>query len=162
MSKLSNNERSPFTDVIVLSVADLAAIYAGGGTKTTAKVPVGGAIELVSICTIDTFGVVGTAIAANGNVSVGISGTTALYLAAAVPPATSTTIPRFNTGSGYTAGTGTSTSGLIQPISQATADTNVLLTVAAGSSTGAYSALTTGKIAIGIRILDLYNLGANV
>lgn len=161
MSKLSNNERSPFTDVIVLSVADLAAIVASGGTKTIAKIPVGGAIELVSICTIDTFGVVGTAIPANGNVSVGISGATGLYLAAAVPPATSTTIPRFNTGTGYTPGTANNATGLLQPISQATADTNVLLTVLAGSSTGAYSALTTGKIAIGIRILDLYNLGAN-
>jgi hypothetical protein len=159
MPKLTNNEKSPFTDVIVLSSADLAAIAAGAGTKVIAKIPVGGAVELVSICTVETFGTSAGAVAANGAVSVGISGTAAKHLASAVPPATTATIPRFNTGSGFTAGTGVTSSGLVQPIDQATADTNIILTVAAGSSTGAYSALTTGKIAIGIRILDLFNLG---
>lgn len=159
MPKLTNNEKSPFTDVVVLSVAELAAIAAGAGTKVIGRIPAGGAVELVSICTVETFGTSAGAVAANGNVSVGISGTAAKHLAAAVPPATTATIPRFNTGSGFTAGTATSTSGLVQPIDQATADTNIILTVAAGSSTGAYSALTTGKIAIGIRILDLFNLG---
>ena len=154
MPQLANNERSPFTDVISLSVADLAAIAAGGGTRVVARIPRGGAIELAGISTAETFGTSAGAIAANGAVSVGISGTAAKHIASAVPPATVGTAPRFNTGSGFTAGTGTSASGLVQPIDMATADTDVILTVAAGTSTGAYSALTTGRIVLGFRIID--------
>jgi hypothetical protein len=154
MPQLANNERSPFTDVITLTVADLAAIAAGGGTKVVARIPRGGAIELAGIATVETFGTSAGAIAATGAVSVGILATPAKHIASAVPPATTATAPRYNTGSGFTAGTGTSTSGLVQPIDMATADTDVILTVAAGTSTGAYSALTTGKIVLGFRIID--------
>jgi hypothetical protein len=148
MPQLVNNERSPFTDVITLTVADLAAIAAGGGTKVVARIPRGGAIELAGIATAETFGTSAGAVAANGAVSVGISGTAAKHIASAVPPATTATAPRYNTGSGFT-------TGYVQPIDPATADTDVILTVAAGTSTGAYSALTTGKIVLGFRIIDM-------
>ena len=146
MPQVANNERSPFTDVITLSAADLAAIAAGGGTRVVARIPRGGAIELAGIATTESFSTTPT-----GNVSVGIQATPAKHLLAAVPPATVGTAPRFNTGTGFTAGTGTSTSGLVQAIDQATADTDIILTVAAGN----YSALTAGKIVLGFRIIDM-------
>jgi len=82
MPQLVNNERSPFTDVITLTVADLAAIAAGGGTKVVARIPRGGAIELAGISTVETFGTSAGAIAATGAVSVGIQ---ALLLSTLLP-----------------------------------------------------------------------------
>ena len=42
MPKLTNNERSPYTDVIRLTAADLVAI-GNGGTRQIATIPAGGA-----------------------------------------------------------------------------------------------------------------------
>lgn len=143
MPKLANNERSPFTDVITLTSADLAAI--GGSTRVIARIPPGGALEFVAVATGETFSTAGTPVAPNGAISIG-DGTT-VFSASAVPPATATTAAQYNTGAGFTsAGT--------KPIGIATTGSNVVLTVAAGSSTGAYSALDAGKIVIGLRIID--------
>jgi hypothetical protein len=144
MPKLTNNERGGFTDAIRLTAADLAAI-AAGGAKTIATIPAGGAIELVGLSTSGSFSTTPT-----GNVSVGISGTTAKYLAAAVPGTTTASAGRYNTGSGFTAGTGVTGSGLSQAIDFVTVDTPVILTAVAGN----YSALTSGEIVVAIRILD--------
>ena len=146
MPQVANNERSPFTDVVTFTASELAAIAAAGGTKVVARIPRGGAVELVGIATTESFSTTPT-----GAVSVGISGTAAKHIASAVPPATTATAPRFNTGTGFTAGTGTSASGMVQAIDMATADTDIILTVAAGN----YSALTAGKIVLGFRIIDM-------
>ena len=145
MPKLVNNEKSPYTDVIVLTSAELAAI--GGSTRVIARIPAGGALELVTIATGETFATAGTPVAANGVISIGDGTTAALFASSAVPPATSTTAALYNTGSGFS-------SAATKPIGIATTGTNVVLTVAAGSSTGAYSVLDAGKIVIGLRIID--------
>jgi hypothetical protein len=148
--KLNNNETGRgFTDVIVLTSADLAAIAAAGGTKTIGLIPKGGGIRGASISTARTFTTAGTttAVAANGAVSVGISGTAAKHIASAVPPATVDTAARFNSGSGWTTGIP-----VVIDI-PTTADIPVILTVAAGTTTGAYSALD-GQIVITLDIID--------
>jgi hypothetical protein len=148
--KLNNNEIGRgFTDVIVLTSADLAAIAAAGGTKTIGLIPKGGGISGASISTSRTFVTAGTstAVAANGAVSVGISGTAAKHIASAVPPATVDTAARFNSGSGWTTGIP-----VVIDI-PTTADIPVILTVAAGTTTGAYSALD-GQIVITLTIVD--------
>lgn len=149
--KVTNNEAGRgYTDVIVLTAADLAAIAAGTGTKTIGLIPKGGGIRGASISTSKTFVTAGTstAVPANGNVSVGISGTAAKHIASAAPPATVDTAARFSSGSGfgsYVAG------GVIDIPTSATIP--VILTVAAGTSTGAYS-LLDGQIVITLDIID--------
>lgn len=149
MPKLVNNERGGFTDAIRLTAADLAAIAAGSGTRTIATIPAGGAVELVGLVTSGSFSA-----APNGNLSVGISGTTAKYISAAAASQSAGAAGRYNTGSGFTAGTGVAGSGLSQAIDFVATDTPVILTVAAGSSTGAYSAMTSGEVVVALRILD--------
>jgi len=141
MAKLSNNERSPFTEVITFTAAELAAI--GGTTKVIAKIPSGGALEFVAIATGETFATAGSPVAATGAIAIGDGTTAGLFSASAVPPATASTIPQWNSGSGFTsAGT--------KPIGIVAGGSNVVLTVAAGN----YSALDAGKIVIGLRIID--------
>ena len=57
MAKLTNNERSPYTDTITLNAADLIAI-GNGGTKIIGSIPAGGAVELVAV--INTVDIVGS------------------------------------------------------------------------------------------------------
>lgn len=147
MAKLVNNETGRgYTDVIILSSADLAAIAANGGTKTIGIIPKGGGICSASIATTKTFVTAGTltAVAPTGAVSVGITGTTAKHIASAVPPATTETASRFNSGSGWSA----YVAGNVIDI-PTTAAIPVLLTVAAGN----YSALD-GQIVITLCIID--------
>ena len=149
--KVTNNEAGRgYTDVIVLTAADLAAIAAGAGTKTIGIIPKGGGIRGASISTSKTFVTAGTttAVAATGAVKVGISGTDAKHIASAVPPATVDTAARFNSGSGWT----TYVAGGAIDI-PTTATIPVILTVAAGTSTGAYS-LLDGQIVITLDIID--------
>jgi len=151
MPKIANNELGRgFTDVIVLTSADLAAIAAAGGTKTIGLIPKGGGIRGASISTSQTFVTSGTstAVAANGTIQVGITGTTAKHIASAVPPATVDTAARFSTGSGFT----TYVAGGVIDI-PTTATIPVIIIVGAGSSTGAYSALD-GQIVITLDIVD--------
>lgn len=138
MPKLTTQERGGYTDAIRLTAADLAAIAAGGGTRTIATIPAGGAIELVSLSTSGSFSASPT-----GAVSVGISGTAAKYIASAAPNQLVASAGRFNTGSGFTGGA----TAAIDPV---TADTAVILTAAAGN----YSAQTSGEIVVALRILD--------
>ena len=145
MAKLVNNEKSPFTDVITFTSAELAAI--GGSTKVIARIPPGGALEFVVVACGETFATGATATAPTGAIQIGDGSTAALFHASAVPPATATTAALYNTGSGFT-------SSATKPIGIATTGTSVTLTVAAGTSTGAYSLLDSGKIVIGLRIID--------
>ena len=145
--KVINNEAGRgFTDVIVLTSAELAAIAAAGGTKVIGLIPKGGGIKSASISTSRTFVTAGTttAVAPTGAVSVGITGTAAKHIASAVPPATVDTAARFNSGSGWT----TYVAGGVIDI-PTTADIPVILTVAAGN----YSALD-GQIVITLDIID--------
>jgi hypothetical protein len=147
MPKLINNETGRgFTDAIVLTSADLAAIAAAGGTKTIGLIPKGGGIKGASISTSRTFVTAGTttAVAPTGAVSVGISGTAAKHIASAVPPATVDTAARFNSGSGWS----TYVAGGVIDI-PTTAAIPVILTVAAGN----YSSLD-GQIVITLDIID--------
>ena len=144
--KVTNNEAGRgYTDVIVLTAADLAAI-AVGGTKTIGIIPKGGGIRGASISTSKTFVTAGTttAVAATGAVSVGITGTTAKHIASAVPPATVDTAARFSTGTGFA----TYVAGGAIDI-PTTAAIPVILTVAAGN----YS-LLDGQIVITLDIID--------
>jgi hypothetical protein len=141
MAKLVNNEKSPFTDVITFTSAELAAI--GGSTKVIARIPPGGALEFCVIATGETFAVGATVTAPTGNLSIGDGTTAALFSLAALPPSTATTAAQYNTGSGFT-------SAATKPIGIATTGTNVVLTVVAGN----YSSLDAGKIVIGLRIID--------
>lgn len=148
--KVTNNEAGRgYTDVIVLTAADLAAIAAGGGTKTIGLIPKGGGIRGASISTSKTFVTAGTstAVPATGAVKVGISGADAKHIASAVPPATVDLAARFNSGSGWTTGIPVV---IDIPTSAAIP---VILTVAAGTSTGAYS-LLDGQIVITLDIID--------
>ena len=47
MPKLTNNERSPYSDVIRLTATDLIAI-GNGGTRQIATIPAGGAVSLTN------------------------------------------------------------------------------------------------------------------
>lgn len=146
MPKIANNETGfGYTDAIVLSSADLAAIAAAGGTKTIGLIPKGGGIRGASISTSKTFVTSGTstAVSPTGAVSVGITGTTGKHIASAVPPVTADTAARFNSGSGWTTGIP-----VVIDI-PTTAAIPVLLTVA----TGNYSALD-GEIVITLDIID--------
>jgi len=147
MPKLINNETGRgFTDVVVLTAADLAAIAAAGGTRVIGLIPKGGGIKGASISTSRTFVTAGTntAVAATGAVSVGISGTAAKHIASAVPPATVDTAARFNSGSGWS----TYVAGGVIDI-PTTAAIPVILTVAAGN----YASLD-GQIVITLDIID--------
>jgi hypothetical protein len=144
--KLTNNETGRgYTDVTVLTAADLAAIAAAGGTRVIGLIPKGGGIRGASISTSRTFVTAGTntPVAATGAVSVGIAGTAAKHIASAVPPATVDVAARFNSGSGWTTGIPT-----VIDI-PTTADIPVILTVAAGN----YAALD-GQIVITLDIID--------
>lgn len=146
MPKLTNNENGRgFTDAVVLTSADLAAIAAAGGTRVIGLIPKGGGIKGASISTARTFVTAGTntAVAPTGAVSVGISGTAAKHIASAVPPATVDTAARFNSGSGWTTGIPT-----VIDI-PTTAAIPVILTVAAGN----YASLD-GQIVITLDIID--------
>jgi hypothetical protein len=144
--KLTNNETGRgFTDVTVLTAADLAAIAAAGGTRVIGLIPKGGGIRSASISTARTFVTAGTttAVAPTGAVSVGIAGTPAKHIASAVPPATVDVAARFNSGSGWTTGIPT-----VIDI-PGSADIPVILTVAAGN----YATLD-GQIVITLDIID--------
>ena len=152
MPKLTNNERSPFTDVIRLGFADLIAI-GNGGTKVIATIPAGGAVELAVLTnTIDIVGStslivdVGTTLADPDE-----------FINALDVDAATVGLPTVNTGDQFTAGTATSTTGLSQAVKIVSAATPVYIKV----TDAAIASLTAGEIVVGLRILDLTGLGSN-
>lgn len=152
MPKLTNNERSPFTDVIKLSATDLIAI-GNGGTKVIATIPAGGAVELVALT--NTVDIVGSSSLV---VDVGTTiGDPDEFINALDVDAATVGLPTINTGDQFTAGTATSTTGLSQAVKIVSAATPVYIKV----TDAAVASITAGEIVIGLRVLDLTGLGSN-
>lgn len=152
MPKLTNNERSPFTDIVKLDFAQLIAIGTGG-TKVIATIPAGGAVELVAVTnTVD--------IAGSSSLVVDVGTTIAdpdEFINALDVDAATVGLPTINTGDAFTAGTATSATGLSQAVKIVSAATPVYIKV----TDAAIASLTAGEIVIGLRILDLTGQASN-
>lgn len=147
MAKLTNNERSPYSDVIRLTAADLIAIGTGG-TRQIATIPAGGAVSLCAVInTVDIVGSsslvidVGTTIADPDEFinNLDVDGMTV-------------GLPTFNTGDVFVQAAGTTTiAGGVLPVGAASASTPVYIKV----TDAAIASITAGEILIGLEILDL-------
>jgi len=144
MAKVAVNELGSFTDVVRLDYNDLIAI-GNGGTRVIAQIPAHGAVELVGVAnTVD--------IAGSSSLVIDVGTTSAdpdEFINALDVDAM--TVPVFNTGDQYTAGTATSTSGLTQAVKQSASATDIYIKV----TDAAIASLTAGEIVIGLRIVDL-------
>jgi hypothetical protein len=146
MPQLVNNERSPYTDVVKLTAADLIAI-GNGGTRRIATIPAGGAVELVTVT--NTVDIVGSSSLV---IDVGTTiGDPDEFINALDVDGMTVGLPTVNTGDQFTAGTAVSTSGLSQAVAQASAATPIYIKV----TDAAVASITAGEIMIGFRILDL-------
>ena len=147
MAKLTNNERSPFTDIIRLTHLDLIAIGTGG-TKVIATIPAGGAIELVAVTnTIDIVGSttlvidIGTTLADPDE-----------FINALDVDGMTVGLPTFNTGDlMLQSATTTTTLAGVKPAGA----TETAMPVYIKVTDAAIASITAGEIAIGMRILDL-------
>lgn len=144
MAKVAVNELGSFTDVVRLDYNDLIAI-GNGGTRVIASIPAHGAVELVGVAnTVD--------IAGSSTLVIDVGTTLAdpdEFINALDVDAM--TVPVFNTGDQYTAGTATSTSGLTQAVKQSASAADIYIKV----TDSAVASLTAGEIVIGLRIVDL-------
>jgi hypothetical protein len=146
MPQLVNNERSPYTDVVKITAADLIAIGTGG-TRVIASIPAGGAVELCTVTnTVDIVGSSSLVI----DVGTTIADPDEFINALDVDGAT-VGLPTINTGDAFTAGTATSATGLTQAVKIVSAATPVYIKV----TDAAVASITAGEIMIGFRILDL-------
>jgi hypothetical protein len=147
MPKLTNNERSPYTDVIRLTAADLIAI-GNGGTRQIATIPAGGAVSLCAV--IET---VAITVSTTTVVNIGTTLADPDEFIDALNVTTSTTgLPTFNTGDVFVQVAGTTTvSGGFLPKAAASASTPVYIKV----TDAAIASITAGEIIIGLQILDL-------
>ena len=147
MPKLTNNERSPYTDVIRLTATDLIAI-GNGGTRQIATIPAGGAVSLCAV--IEAVAVVGST-----SLVVNIGTTLAdpdEFIDALDVDAMTTGSPTFNTGDVFVQAAGTTTiAGGYLPKGAASASTPVYIKV----TDAAVASITAGEIIIGLEILDL-------
>jgi hypothetical protein len=144
MAKVTVNELGSFTDYVRLDYNDLIAI-GNGGTRIIASIPAHGAVELVGVAnTVD--------IAGSSTLVIDVGTTLAdpdEFINALDVDAM--TVPVFNTGDQYTAGTATSTSGLTQAVKQSASAADIYIKV----TDSAVASLTAGEIIIGLRIVDL-------
>jgi hypothetical protein len=144
MAKVAVNELGVFTDVIKLDYNDLIAI-GNGGTRVIAKIPAHGAVELAGVAnTVD--------IAGSSSLVIDVGTTSAdpdEFINALDVDAM--TVPAFNTGDQFTAGTTVSTTGLTQAVKPVASETDVYIKV----TDSAIASLTAGEIVIGLRIIDL-------
>jgi hypothetical protein len=144
MAKVSVNELGSFTDVVRLDYNDLKAI-GNGGTMVIASIPAHGAVELVGVAnTVDIAGSTTLVIDVGTTLADPDEFINALDVDAM-------TVPVFNTGDQYTAGTATSTSGLTQAVKQSASAADIYIKV----TDSAVASLTAGEIVIGLRIVDL-------
>ena len=147
MPQLVNNERSPYTDVVKITAADLIAIGTGG-TRRIATIPAGGAVELFTV--IETVAVVGST-----SLVIDIGTTIAdpeEFINALDVDAMTTGLPTFNTGTSFVQTAGNTTiKGGVLPVGAASAATPVYIKV----TDAAVASITAGEIMIGFRILDL-------
>ena len=146
MAKLTNNERSPYTDVVRLTAADLIAI-GNGGTRQIASIPAGGAVSLCAVTnTVD--------IAGSSSLVIDVGTTLAdpdEFINALDVDAMTVGLPTVNQGDQFTAGTTVSTTGLSQAVAAASTATPIYIKV----TDAAVASITAGEIMIGFRILDL-------
>jgi hypothetical protein len=146
MPQLVNNERSPYTDVVKITVDDLKAI-GNGGTRRIATIPAGGAVELVTVTnTVDIVG--------SSSLVIDVGTTLAdpdEFINALDVDAMTVGLPTVNTGDQFTTGEAVTTSGLSQAVAQASAATPIYIKV----TDAAVASITAGEIMIGFRILDL-------
>ena len=147
MSKLTNNERSPYTDIVRLTATDLIAI-GNGGTRQIATIPAGGAVSLCAVI---------ESVAVAGSTSLVIDVGTTLadpdeFINALDVDAMTTGLPSFNTGDVFVQAAGTTTiAGGYLPKAAASASTPVYIKV----TDAAVASITAGEIIIGLEILDL-------
>ena len=147
MPKLTNNERSPYTDVIRLTAADLIAI-GNGGTRQIATIPAGGAVTLCAVT--ETIAVAGSTSLV---VDVGTTiATPTEFISTLDVDASTTGLPTFNTGTAFVQGAGTTTiKGGVLPVGAASAETKVYIKV----TDAAVASITAGEILVGLAIIDL-------
>jgi len=146
MPQLVNNERSPYTDVVKITVDDLKAIGTGG-TRRIATIPAGGAVELCTVTnTVD--------IAGSSTLVIDVGTTLAdpdEFVNALDVDGMTVGLPTVNQGDQFTAGTAVSTTGVSQAVAAASTATPIYIKVTDGS----VASITAGEIMIGFRILDL-------
>ena len=147
MAKLTNNERSPYSDVIRLTAADLIAIGTGG-TRQIATIPAGGAVSLCAVInTVD--------IAGSSSLVIDVGTTIAdpeEFINALDVDAMTVGLPTFNTGTSFVQTAGNTTiKGGVLPVGAASASTPVYIKV----TDAAIASITAGEILIGLEILDL-------
>ena len=147
MAKLTNNERSPYSDVIRLTAADLIAIGTGG-TRQIATIPAGGAVSLCAV--INTVDIVGSS-----SLVIDVGTTIAdpeEFINALDVDAMTVGLPTFNTGTSFVQTAGNTTiKGGVLPVGAASASTPVYIKV----TDAAIASITAGEILIGLEILDL-------
>jgi len=146
MPQLVNNERSPYTDVVKITVDDLKAIGTGG-TRRIATIPAGGAVELCTITnTVD--------IAGSSSLIVDVGTTLAdpdEFVNNLDVDGMTVGLPTVNQGDQFTAGTAVSTTGVSQAVAAASTATPIYIKVTDVN----VNSITAGEIMIGFRILDL-------
>ena len=145
--QLTNNERSPYTDVVKLTAADLIAI-GNGGTRKIASIPAGGGVELCAV--INSVDIVGSS-----SLVIDVGTTIAdpdEFIDALDVDGMTVGLPTFNTGDTMlqSAGNTTVLAGC-RPAKLVSAATPIYIKV----TDAAVAPITAGEIIIGIRILDL-------
>ena len=147
MAKLTNNERSPYTDVIRLTADDLKAI-GNGGTRQIASIPAGGAVSLCAVTnTVDIAG--SDSLVLNVGTTIGDPDE---FIDALDVDAMTVGLPTFNTGESFVQAAGTTTiKGGLLPVAAASSTTPVYVKV----TDAAVASITAGEILIGLEILDL-------
>ena len=147
MAKLTNNERSPYTDVIVLNAADIVAI-GNGGQKVIASIPAGGGVELCAVIK-----------------TVAITGSTSLVMDVGTTLADpdefidnldvdgmTTNLATFNTGdSMYQGATTTTILAGSRPAKLVSTKTDIVVEF----NDAAIADITAGQVIIGLSIIDL-------
>ena len=147
MAKLTNNERSPYTDVIRLTADDLKAI-GNGGTRQIASIPAGGAVSLCAVTnTVDIAG--SSSLVLDVGTTIGDPDE---FINALDVDAMTVGLPTFNTGESFVQAAGTTTiAGGLLPVAAASSATPVYVKV----TDAAVASITAGEVLIGIQILDL-------
>ena len=147
MAKLTNNERSPYTDVIRLTADDLKAI-GNGGTRQIASIPAGGAVSLCAVTnTVDIAG--SSSLVLDVGTTIGDPDE---FINALDVDAMTVGLPTFNTGESFVQAAGTTTiAGGLLPVAAASSATPVYVKV----TDSAVASITAGEVLIGIQILDL-------
>lgn len=146
MSKLANNERSPFTDVIRLTYVDLQTIGTGG-TRQIAVIPAGGAVELCGVVnTVD--------IAGSSSLVIDVGTTIAdpdEFINALDVDGMTVNLPTYNTGDIMVQAAATTTFlGGALPVKAVASATPIYIKV----TDAAIASITAGEIVIVLRILD--------